>query len=223
MFICFRLFLGLLSFICLAYAVNFSPDENDYNAYGLKIAANDIMIVEAQNDLTDFLVQFAPYTNNVTQTVARSCLIEYDDTSQYVYAVALGKNQSTYNIYFVGEMIDMAEDDPLMNRTFVGILSYNGSLVTIDCENGFAFTTQYVQLALPHQERLVMATDRFGLIAYGFSNLFTFSYTAATNTLVVNRNNSLSPSIVFLPSAVDYEGNRGIIAGFLSNGRNARM
>ncbi|CAF4454409.1 unnamed protein product, partial [Adineta steineri] len=60
-------------------------------------------------------------------------------------------------------------------------------------------------------------------VAYGFSDLFTFSYTAATDNLVVHGTNSLSPSISFLPFAVDYDGNLGVIAGFLDNGRNSRV
>ncbi|CAF1125324.1 unnamed protein product [Rotaria sordida] len=47
------------------------------------------MIVEAQNDLTQFLIQLAPYTDNITQTSARSCSIEYDDSLPFVYTVAL--------------------------------------------------------------------------------------------------------------------------------------
>ncbi|CAF1156572.1 unnamed protein product [Rotaria sordida] len=68
-----------------------------------------------------------------------------------------------------------------------------------------------------------MTTDPLGLVAYGFSDFFIFSYTASTNTLVVHQNNSLSPSTSFLPLAVDYDGNRGIIAGFLNNGQSSRI
>lgn len=223
MFILFQLFLLLLLFTYPASAAGFSPDTSDYNAYGLKIAANDLMIVEAQNDYTQFVVQFPPYTDNITEIIENNCWIQYDDPSQYVYTVVLGKNQSKYEICFVGEMIDMDEDTPLENRTFIGILNYTGSPTTIDCDHGFSFTIQFVSNAFPHQERLVMTTDPFGSVAYGFSNLFIFSYTAATNILIVHDNNSLSSSTSFLPSAVDYDGHHGIIAGFISNSQNSRM
>jgi hypothetical protein len=218
--------LQLLSWFALFtchLTASFSPDTSDYDAYGLKIAANSLMIVEAQNDDTTFLVQFAPFTDNITETDNRSCYFDYNDPSWYVYAVALGKNQSTYNVFFVGEMVDLDEDDQ-PNRTFVSILSYTGSNTTIDC---YAFTypseTQFVNGSFPHQEHLVMVTDPLGLVAYGFSNLFTFSYTASTNNLIVHPNNSLSPSIPFLPFAIDYDGNRGVVAGFFQNDQNARM
>jgi len=221
MFILVQLLVSLLLFICLSAAVTFSPDTNDYDAYGLKIAANNMMMVEAQNDLTEFLIQFGPYTDNTTQTDQQSCLIEYDDPSQYVYTVALGQNQSRY-FFFVGEMVDLDEDQDLINRTFVGVLNYTGSLTNIDCD-GFTSSTQFVPTGFAHQEHLVMVTDPLGLVAYGFSDLFTFSYTADTSALIVHENNSLSPSTSFLPFAVDYDGSLGVIAGFLSNGRNSRM
>jgi hypothetical protein len=223
MFFLVQSLLLLLLFVCHSSADEFFPDTTNYDAYGLKIAANKLMIVEAQNDLTDFLVQFAPYTDNVTQGDDNGCSINYNDSSQYIYAVALGKNQSTYNAFFVGEILGLDEDSSLENRTFIGILNYTGSLTNIDCDNGFAYSIQFVEMAFPHQEHLVMVTDPLGLVAYGFSDLFIFSYTAATNALVVHQNNSLSPSKSFLPFAVDYDGSYGVIAGFLSNGQNSRM
>jgi hypothetical protein len=215
--------LSLLLFICYSSADVFSPDVNDYDAYGLKMAANNLMIAEVQNDLTDFLVQFAPYTDDVTQVNDNGCSISYSDSSWYIYAIALGKNQLTYNAFFVGEIVGLDEDTSLENRTFIGILSYTGSPTNIDCDNVFNQITQFVPIAFPHQEHLVIVTDPLDLVAYGFSDLFTFSYTAATNTLVVYQNNSLSPLTSFLPFAVDYDGSYGVIAGFLSNGQDSRM
>ncbi|CAF4686130.1 unnamed protein product, partial [Rotaria sp. Silwood1] len=180
------------------------------------------MIVEAQNDFNWFNIQFAPYTDDVTQNDERGCFLEYNDLSWYVYAVAIGKNQSIYGFFFVGEMIDLDEDQKLPNRTFVGFLNYTGDLTTIDCSN-FNLIISYVDGNFIHQEHLVMTTDPLGLIAYGFSNLFTFSYTASTDNLTVDKNNSLSPSTPFLPYAVDYDGSRGIIAGFLKNDQNSRI
>ena len=220
MVIIFEIFLSFSLFGCVT--ADFSPDKSDYNAYGLKVAANDLMIVQAQNDLTEFLIQFSPYTDDIENSTDRSCAIEYESESHYIYSVALGKNQSTHYVFFVGELIDLNEYESIENRTFVGVLNYTGSFVTIDCSD-FDFTIRFVKNAFDHQEHLVMATDPLGLVAYGFSNLFTFSYTADTNALVVHVNNSLSPLTPFLPFAVDYDGTRGIIAGFLDNGRDERM
>ncbi|CAF3936938.1 unnamed protein product, partial [Rotaria sordida] len=201
---------------------DFSPDVNDYNAYGLKIAANNLIIVEAQNDLDWFNIQLAPYTDDVTKNDERGCFFGYNDSSWYVYTIALGKNQSTYSFFFVGEMIGLDEDEKLPNRTFVGFINYNGSLDAIDCDD-FILVKTYVTGAFTHQEQLVMTTDPLGSVAYGFSDLFTFSYTASTNNLTVQQNNSPSPSTPFLPYAVDYDGSHGIIAGFLKNDQNSRI
>jgi hypothetical protein len=232
MFILLQLLSLLTHFICLT--AGFSPDTSDYDAYGLKVAANNLMIVEALNEFTQFNIQFGPYTDNTTQNDDRWCSFQYDDSfsldsidyddssSWYIYAVALGKQQSNYNVFFVGEMLNINDDGPAANRTFVGVLTYTGSNTTIDCDN-FIYAGAYVEDAYPHQEHLVMVTDPLGLVAYGFSNLFTFSYTASTNNLTVHPNNSLSNSTAFLPFAVDYDGNRGIIAGFIDNGQNSRM
>ncbi|CAF0789041.1 unnamed protein product [Adineta steineri] len=129
------------------------------------------MIVEALNDYSAFLFQFAPYTDNITQTSDRSCLISYFDYSQFIYAIALGINQSTYDIFFVGEMIDLDKQIPLENRTFVGILSYTGSLTTIDCDT-FYGTTQFIPGTFVHQEHLVMVTDSIGSVAYDSSEIY---------------------------------------------------
>jgi hypothetical protein len=223
MFFLVQPLLLLLLFVCHSSADVFSPDTTNYDAYGLKIAANNLMIAEAQNYFSNFLVQFAPYTDNVTQGDDNGCSFNYNDSSQYIYAVALGKNQSTYNVFFVGEILGLEEDQSVENRTFIGILNYMGSLTNIACDNGFAYHTRFVSMAFPHQEHLVMVTDPLGLVAYGFSDLFTFSYTAATDALVVQQNNSLSPSTSFLPFAVDYDGSYGVIAGFLNNDQNSRM
>lgn len=213
----------LLFTLCLCLTANFLPDVKDYNAYGVKMAANNLIIVQADNELGEFLIQFAPFTDDIDDNYARGCLLEYDDVSHYIYTVALGKNQSTYNFFFVGEVMDLDEYSRIANRTFVGMISYNGPLDTIDCSDFSDGDVQYVPYAYPHQEHLVMVTDPPGSVAYVFSNLFTFSYTANTKRLVVNRTNSLSPTSEFLPFAVDYDGTRGIIAGFLRNNRNERM
>lgn len=213
----------LVSFaLCLCLVANFSPNTNDYDAYGLKVAANNLMIVQADNDLTEFVIQFGNYTDDLENSTERSCSFEYESTSHYVYTVALGKNQSTYRVFFVGEETGLNEFDPIENRTFVGVLTYTGSPTTIDCSE-YNFNIQFVNDTFAHQEHLVMTTDPLGLVAFGFSDLFIFSYMATTNNLTVHKNNSISPSRSFLPFAVDYDGNRGIIAGYLDNGRNERM
>jgi hypothetical protein len=198
-------------------AVPFSPNPNDYDAYGMKIAANNLMIVEAQNDYAQFQIRFAPFTGNLTQTDQLSCTIKYDSTSQFVYTVALGRNQTSLSFYFVGEVITIDDmDDLVENRTFIGTVHYTGNSA-INCSQ-FKYQIQYVRTPYIHQEHLVLTTDSNGAVAYGFSNLFTFTYIAESNSLTVSPNNAT----LFYPYAVDYDDNYGIITGFLDNGQDSR-
>ena len=222
MLILLQLFSWFALFICLTAV--FPPSTSDYNAYGQKVAANNLMIVQTDNAYSVFYIQFGNYTDNVTPSDDRFCEIEYPDSSFYIYTVALGKSQTAIsNVFFVGELTGLDEQNNIPNRTFVGVLSYTGSFTSIDCANiTDSLQIAFVQMPHAHQEHLVLVTDPLGTVAYGFSNLFTFSYTAS-NYLQVKPKNSLSPSVLFLPFAVDYDGNRGIIAGFLRNNRTGRM
>ena len=66
----------------------FSPRTSDYDAYGLKITGNDIMLIEALGDTQIFLIRFAPY-NSTSQSL--QCPIMYNDSSKYVYSVGIGR------------------------------------------------------------------------------------------------------------------------------------
>jgi hypothetical protein len=44
----------LIITITSTFAIPFSPTTSDYDGYGLKIAANNLWSVEAQNDITQF-------------------------------------------------------------------------------------------------------------------------------------------------------------------------
>jgi hypothetical protein len=54
----------------------FAPDTSDFDAYGLKIAANDVLFAQAKNKAKAFLIQFAPY--NFTRG-SLQCNIDFAD------------------------------------------------------------------------------------------------------------------------------------------------
>ncbi|CAF1391645.1 unnamed protein product [Rotaria sp. Silwood1] len=221
MFILHQLLLILTFFVCLSFTAIFSPDTEDYDAYGLKVAANNLMIVQAENDFSRFNIQFANYTDDVDTNNARGCYV-YNNPSFYFYAVALGKSQSVPGFFFIGEWMNMTENDPMPYRTHFGFQNYTGSLDTIDCD-GFIYSEGYVAESFPHQEHLVITTDPLGLVAYIFSNNFVIAYTPSTNKFVDIKSNSFFPSTSFFPYAVDYDGSHGIIAGFVEDTNNSRM
>ncbi|CAF2779823.1 unnamed protein product [Rotaria sp. Silwood2] len=85
--------------------IGFSPDTSDFDAYDLKIAANDVLFVQAYGDGKTFHVQFAPYNYTFDSP---SCSMDYDDSAHYVYSVGVGQQQTTTlnpYFYFAGEVV----------------------------------------------------------------------------------------------------------------------
>jgi len=104
----------LIVFVQIVFS--FSPDTSSFDAYGLKLAANDILLVESLSSASSFLLRLAPYNYSL------SCTIAYNDSNQYVFAVAL-YSQATYNdsIRFVFIGVNTVTDVP-----FIGSLTYTG-------------------------------------------------------------------------------------------------
>jgi len=95
---------------------SFSPDITSFDAYGLKLAVNDILLVESLPSDFSFLLRLAPFNYSL------SCTIPYNDSNQYVFAVALN-SQAKYNdtIRFVFIGVNTLTDVP-----FIGSLTYTG-------------------------------------------------------------------------------------------------
>ena len=106
-----RISLLLTLFYGIIVLGSFSPDTSDYDAYGLKIAANDVLFVEANSASYTFLVQFAPYSFT---TRSLQCSFDYDDPAHYVYSLGAGVSQ-TSNLhpyfYFAGEVVPQGFSD----------------------------------------------------------------------------------------------------------------
>jgi hypothetical protein len=104
-------FFGIISTVS-----SFSPDTSSFDAYGLKLAANDILLVESLSSDFSFFLRLAPFNYSL------SCTIAYNDSNQYVYAVAL-HSQATYNdsIRFVFIGVNTETNVP-----FIGSLTYAG-------------------------------------------------------------------------------------------------
>ncbi len=113
-------FLNKYLTICLFFVIStvssFSPDTSSFDDYGLKIAINDILLVESLPPNFSFFMRLAPFNYSL------SCTIAYNDSNQYVYAVALDP-QATYNgsIRFVFIGVNTETDVP-----FIGSLTYTG-------------------------------------------------------------------------------------------------
>jgi hypothetical protein len=108
----------LALYLCFIISIvsSFTPDTSSFDAYGLKLASNDILLVESLPSDSSFFLRLAPFNYSL------SCTIPYNDSNQFVFAVALD-SQATYNgsIRFVFIGINMVTDVP-----FIGSLTYAG-------------------------------------------------------------------------------------------------
>ncbi|CAF5087779.1 unnamed protein product, partial [Rotaria magnacalcarata] len=200
-----------------------TPDRTDYDAYGAKVAMNEIFLVQAHNgkDPPSFFIQFAPY--NSTQNSSK-CSIRYPpDLQNYVYTVAVGKkpNQNQVQFFFAGEVLNTD------NGTFIGVAKYNltnnASNPSNFCTSDFSYSTHYLT-NYAHQEYYIIGVEPKGLLAYGFSNDFIFIFDSQNVSTFESWNSSLTwPNVSFTPHAVDISDNFGVVAGFIKNDPTGRV
>ncbi|CAF2783308.1 unnamed protein product [Rotaria sp. Silwood2] len=127
----------------------------DYDAYGVKIAMNEVLLIQAQNTKIppSFFIQFAPYNN--TQTPLQ-CSINYPDILEnYIYSVAVGKNpnRNQTQFFFAGELINSSKG------AFIGVANstlepWHGNLTwsnrsfiphAVDISNNFGIIVGFIQ------------------------------------------------------------------------------
>jgi hypothetical protein len=100
----------------VSIVVCFSPDIFSFDAYGLKLAANDILLVESLPSDFSFFLRLSPFNYSL------SCKIAYNDSNQYIFGVTL-HSRARYNdsIRFVFIGMNIQTDIP-----FIGSLEYTG-------------------------------------------------------------------------------------------------
>jgi hypothetical protein len=122
-------------YIILLVAVvssSFTPDTTSYDAYGLKLATNDVFLVQSLPGESLFLVQSPP------DDFWNYCAVDYNDSDQYIYAVAVAQ-QTTMNdtIRFVFIGVNTNTSAP-----FIGSLTYidtTADAATIMATSDFIF------------------------------------------------------------------------------------
>ena len=142
--------------------------------YGIKIAANSLVFVEAKNQDKTFAVQFAPYNGT---KAALQCVIPFGDPTHYIYSVAVGSSQVLTKdpyVYYAGEVVSKLSRWVLIRMvttaTFIAILinrdnasiqSYVNSGKPISCDQ-FSHRKHDIFSFYLHQEYYVMAVEPFG-------------------------------------------------------------
>ncbi|CAF2064023.1 unnamed protein product [Rotaria magnacalcarata] len=230
----------LIILINLCYVLkaisSFSPTKSDYDAYGLKIAVNDVLFVEVNNNAATFLVQFAPY--NYTMEPLQ-CTINFDDSTHYVYSVGVGSNSSTTAhpyFYFTGEVVPSGfstTDNAGHNGTFIGvwmnqdpqsIQQYTSRRQPLSC-NYFAVGNLAFISSYGHQDFFVMAVEPNGQYAIGLAPQFGFIYRPFSGTtLTTEQSGVIWPNnTAFYPCAADASTTFTIVAGYAASSARSRV
>lgn len=200
---------------------DFNPDTTDFDAYGVKIAANDFLLIEAQGSSTQFLVQYSPYDYG---NISLQCSVSYDDSTHYVYTVGVGIKQNTTSssyFYFAGEIVPQSATD--QNVTFVGIWInqdwrnaqyYIANQQSISCDN-FSLADLTIITGYGHQEFFVIAVEPYGQYVLGMAQDFIFSYQPFnTTSLTMKQSTPIWPNnITFSPLAADASQTFTVVAG----------
>lgn len=109
-------FIEFLFILLLPIVISFSPDKSSFDAYGLKLAMNDVLLVESDPTQSLFYLQLAPFNYSLT------CTMAYNDSNQYIYVVAVHRQATTNDsIQFVFIGINTETEIP-----FIGSLKYTG-------------------------------------------------------------------------------------------------
>ncbi|CAF1325104.1 unnamed protein product [Adineta steineri] len=215
---------------------SFSPDTSNYDAYGLKIAANDVIFVEAQGDEETYLVQFAPFDYAMGSL---QCSFDYDDSTHYVYSVGVGQKQNTTKnsyFYFAGEVVPAGFSKTDMsghNGTFIGIwintdphdiTVYTATRQPLPC---IFFQAQKLQFlnSYGHQEFFVIAVEPYGTYAIGLATSFAFTYRPfPSGSITPKAGSSIWPNnSTFNPCAADASNTYTIVAGFVAGAAGSRV
>ena len=213
----------------------FAPDTKSFDAYGVKLTANEVMLVEARSDSKTFLVQYAPYNYTATSL---QCSINYDDPTHYVYSVGIGAQQTAkHEPYFfvVGEVLPPG-DSSGKNGTFVAIWrnsdpvlgeQYAAAGQPIACNH---FNIEHVKYlsTYDHQEFMVLSVDPRGQYALVLATDFALIYrpfaTNPNDVLTVLKSTSIWPnSVTFIPRAVDTDAGFTVVAGYVDQGPNSQI
>jgi hypothetical protein len=215
---------------------SFSPDTSDFDAYGLKIAANDVLFVEANGAGTKFVIQFAPYNYTFGSL---QCSISYDDSTHYVYSVGVGiKQNTTLNPYFysAGEVVpgsSSTTDQTGHNGTFIGVWinqdpesvqQYSAMQQTLSCNY---FKSQQLQFlsSYGHQEFYVIAVEPYGQYAIGLATDFAFTYQPYPVASITTKSGAAvwPSSSTFNPCAADASQTFTVVAGFVGGSAGSRI
>ncbi|CAF3175108.1 unnamed protein product [Rotaria socialis] len=115
--------------LLVTVVLSFTPDTSSYDAYGLKIAANDVLFVQSNPPHGLFRI-FPPFN------AWSICTVNYEDVSQYIYAVAVAR-QTTLNdaIRFVFIGVNTTDVPFMGSLTYVDTSGVGNTSTTMTIED----------------------------------------------------------------------------------------
>ncbi|CAF0769011.1 unnamed protein product [Adineta steineri] len=207
MFYC-RLYF-FINIVQLVSSYTFTNDNwNSFDAYGVKLAINDAVVVQARNRDARFVLQFGPF---ITSNLSSPCSVDYvgitSSDNNFIYSLVIPKQVSQdASVIFIGENDDYSTSP----YPFIGHLRVNSSCTA-------TYDIQYFNSS-GHDEFFIVGVDPTGQRAYGFSSRFAFSYNLQTHTITYLQQWPISN---FMPHAIDVSSDYvAVIAGFLNQGQN---
>ncbi|CAF1073823.1 unnamed protein product [Didymodactylos carnosus] len=203
-------------FIHTTNSYTFSSYTSDYDAFGLKIAGNDQLIVEVLNSDANynqqyFRISYAPHNNSSTN---QQCFTTYKVAeSLYIYMVAVGRHPTATSVFFAGEIDDGISNDN--GSTFIGILNTTS---VINCV-GYTYSITYLTDAYYHQQYFVLGIEPRGQHAFGITEEFIFVYSVDSSSFVLWNSNETWTTSHFMPTAIVVQNASFIVAaGYTDNG-----
>ncbi|CAF1142632.1 unnamed protein product [Didymodactylos carnosus] len=187
----------------------FSPDLNDYDAYGVKLVGNEHSLIFVNNALKFFAIGFGPYSKDTT-----FCTVPFFSATDYVYSIAAGKKQNASQPYFV----HIGEDIVSGNQN-VGVIGYYISLSNNTCTYAYLNIQNFSYSPSYHQDYYIIGVDPLGLIAYGATSIFSFLYNLNTYEIKIQKQNIVLPPPVssypiFIPYAIGMSEHFAVVAGY---------
>ena len=222
----FRLLLVRLS---MAMASS-SPNTEDQDAYGIKIAGNDILFVQANSRERTFFVHM---TSHNTDGSPYQCSFSYRDPVHYIYTVGIGSKQ--YDIdpaffYYAGEALPTdakGDHGSGHNGAFVTVMRKPYIVWEIAWLCSFDWSSESIEYlsTYGHQEYFVIAVEPYGRYAIGVATDFIFRYEPYPTSRITSQPSSgvWPNNSTFHPSAADATESFTIVAGFAKNPAESRV
>ena len=218
------LVLLLVSLRLSTVTASFRPNTRDLDAYGIKIAGNAGVFVQANSRDRTLLIGLAPFRAIDNDS---SCFVSYPDPAHYIYTLGIGSKQFDSKrafFYYAGEVVPPAAigvNASGYNGTFIAVMSNENiawDLFRVCIVDWSSESIRYLS-SYGHQEYLVIAIEPYGQYAIGIATDFIFRYQPyPTSSMMSQPTNGFWPNnSTFHPCATDATEAFTIVAGFVKN------